>query len=91
MSLENLAQFMQMQFMHVADEKGLEFQIKLAENLPPSIESDQQRVQQILKNLLSNAFKFTSQGSVGLYIERPAAGTDLGAIGCRPSGWLPFA
>ncbi len=84
MSLENLAQFMQMQFMHVADEKGLEFQIKLAEDLPPSIESDQQRVQQILKNLLSNAFKFTSQGSVGLYIERPAAGTDLGAIGLPP-------
>src|SRR4051794_5520367 len=37
---------------------------------PASIETDEQRLQQILKNLLSNAFKFTEQGGVTLRIER---------------------
>jgi hypothetical protein len=37
-------------------------------NVPPTIETDEQRLQQVLKNLLSNAFKFTEQGSVKLRI-----------------------
>jgi len=57
-------------FSHMAESKGVPFEIHLEEGLPENIESDQQRVEQIVKNLLSNAFKFTSQGSVDLNIER---------------------
>ena len=49
-------------------EKGLEFTVEIDPELPPSIVSDEQRLGQILKNLLSNAFKFTNQGGVVLAI-----------------------
>src|SRR5262245_4291773 len=55
-------------FHQMAADKGLEFTIDAAENLPPAISTDNKRLQQILKNLLSNAFKFTERGHVSLHI-----------------------
>ncbi|MEJ1935023.1 response regulator, partial [Nostoc sp. NIES-2111] len=55
-------------FREVAQNKGLSFIIKLDEKLPPTVSSDPKRLQQILKNLLANAFKFTDQGGVTLQI-----------------------
>jgi signal transduction histidine kinase/HAMP domain-containing protein/DNA-binding response OmpR family regulator len=51
-------------FAPIADEKKLDFQVEVSESLPPTIVTDEQRLQQILKNLLSNAFKFTTEGQV---------------------------
>ncbi|MDQ3067284.1 MAG: response regulator, partial [Actinomycetota bacterium] len=51
-------------FLPVAEEKGLTFELDFAENALPTIVTDQQRLQQVLKNLLSNAFKFTETGGV---------------------------
>jgi HAMP domain-containing protein/signal transduction histidine kinase/DNA-binding response OmpR family regulator len=62
-------------FRHVADGKGLEFSIELSDNLPSdSIITDAKRLQQVLKNLLSNALKFTEHGSVVLRMERAVSG-----------------
>ena len=55
-------------FHQLAADKGLEFTIKRALDLPPEINTDPKRLQQILKNLLSNAFKFTEKGQVSLDI-----------------------
>jgi len=55
-------------FYQMAADKGLEFNIVRASNLPAAIRTDQKRLKQILKNLLSNAFKFTARGSVTLHI-----------------------
>ena len=64
--LERLSQDMRELFEPVAQGKGVEFSIEIAPECPPAIETDVQRLQQVLKNLLSNAFKFTPQGAVTL-------------------------
>jgi len=76
-SLADLAESMQIQFGHVAEEKELAFNVSLDSTLPATITTDPQRVKQIIKNLLSNAFKFTEHGEVTLNIQRPPASTNL--------------
>jgi HAMP domain-containing protein/signal transduction histidine kinase/DNA-binding response OmpR family regulator len=61
-------------FRHEAETRGLNFQVQMAGNLEPSIITDSKRLQQVLKNLLSNAFKFTAQGGVKLTVAPVAGG-----------------
>lgn len=61
-------------FQPIATDKKLEFEIELGEGLPTSIFTDEKRLMQILKNLLSNAFKFTERGRVQLSFSIVAGG-----------------
>jgi signal transduction histidine kinase/CheY-like chemotaxis protein/HAMP domain-containing protein len=61
-------------FRHVADGKGLDFTVDLNADLPNLITTDVKRLQQVLKNLLSNALKFTEHGRVALRIDRATSG-----------------
>src|SRR6266478_5300341 len=61
-------------FRHVAENKGLTFNIDIDPKLPSGIYTDAQRMDQVLKNLLSNAFKFTERGYVRLRIAPAANG-----------------
>jgi HAMP domain-containing protein/signal transduction histidine kinase/CheY-like chemotaxis protein len=70
-------------FRPVAEQNQLEFTLELDPNLPPAIVSDDQRLKQILKNLLSNAFKFTPEGGVTLSIGRPPTDLDFGIEALR--------
>ncbi|MEW4371161.1 response regulator [Paenibacillus kandeliae] len=56
-------------FDKMAEQRGIEFHSVIAEGTPDSLHTDGKRLQQILKNLLSNAFKFTRSGSVTLMIQ----------------------
>ncbi|RNB85406.1 response regulator [Brevibacillus fluminis] len=62
--LADVQTFLERQFVPVANQKGIGFAITLDEKLADTIYTDEQRLQQILRNLLSNAFKFTEKGSV---------------------------
>ncbi|WP_292040766.1 response regulator, partial [Massilia sp. UBA6681] len=64
----NLRNYVDRTFRHMAEAKHLGFQVDLADNLPTAVMTDTTRLQQVLKNLLSNAFKFTSHGQVELTI-----------------------
>src|SRR5213080_1893973 len=67
--LSDLRDFVDRSFRPVAEDKELSFEIEVhGANVPPTIETDEQRLQQVLKNLLSNACKFTEVGSVKLRI-----------------------
>jgi signal transduction histidine kinase/DNA-binding response OmpR family regulator/HAMP domain-containing protein len=61
-------------FHHLAEAKNLTFHVDIDNTLPRVFTSDPKRLQQILKNLLSNAFKFTSQGQVAMRVQSVAAG-----------------
>lgn len=68
--LEQLAGNLRQLFQPLAQEKKLSFVIEVAAGCPDNIETDPQRLEQVLKNLLSNAFKFTQSGSVALSVHR---------------------
>ncbi len=68
MGFADLHSFVERTFNHLAEAKGLEFAVHLEPDLPRAIHTDAKRLQQILKNLLSNAFKFTRHGRVDLTI-----------------------
>jgi CheY-like chemotaxis protein/HAMP domain-containing protein len=61
-------------FHHVAESKNLALHVDIHHALPRTFTSDSKRLQQILKNLLSNAFKFTSQGEVSMRVAPVTAG-----------------
>ncbi|WP_432956153.1 HAMP domain-containing protein [Micromonospora haikouensis] len=60
--------YVEQAFAPQAEDKGLDFQVRLAKELPPALVTDAGRLQQILRNLLSNAVKFTDNGAVTLRI-----------------------
>jgi len=61
-------------FRHVAEAKNLPFNVEFEPALPRSMTTDPKRLQQILKNLLSNAFKFTAHGHVSIRVAAATAG-----------------
>jgi signal transduction histidine kinase/DNA-binding response OmpR family regulator len=77
MPMRNLKQHMERTFRQLAADKHLDFNVKFDPKLPDTIRTDEKRLQQVVLNLLSNAFKFTSKGDVTL------------SVSCAKGGWSP--
>jgi len=75
--VEDLHRSVERSFRHFAESKHVDFLIDVAGDLPKSLVTDVKRLQQIIKNLLSNAFKFTHQGHVTF------------SISVATDGWSP--
>ncbi|QGQ46252.1 ATP-binding protein [Metabacillus sediminilitoris] len=69
-NLRDVCLFAERQFLQLANQKGLKLSISIEDNLPESIWTDQQRLQQVIRNLLSNAFKFTDKGEITMHIHK---------------------
>jgi HAMP domain-containing protein/signal transduction histidine kinase/CheY-like chemotaxis protein len=72
--LADLARFVERTFRHVAEAKNVAFQVELDDAVPQIMHTDAKRLQQIIKNLLSNAFKFTHHGEVSLVVQPVTGG-----------------
>ncbi|HUK15051.1 MAG TPA: HAMP domain-containing protein [Bryobacteraceae bacterium] len=68
--LDEIETYVSRNFRHVAEGKGLDFTIEIGSDVPESVQTDAKRLQQVLKNLLSNALKFTERGKVAMRIEK---------------------
>ncbi len=69
-SLLDLVNTLEQKFHQIAEDKGLTFQITVADDIAKVLHTDQSRLKQILDKLLSNAFKFTTTGKVKMTVER---------------------
>ncbi|MGW5781022.1 HAMP domain-containing protein [Streptomyces sp. NPDC003863] len=68
-ALRQLLEYLEATFGPVADERHLDFTVTLADDVPETLVNDEARIRQVLRNLLSNALKFTDEGGVSLTVE----------------------
>jgi signal transduction histidine kinase/DNA-binding response OmpR family regulator len=78
MPMRSLKQHMERTFRQLASDKKLEFIAEFDSALPETIRTDEKRLQQIVLNLLSNAFKFTARGGVTLAVREVSSGWSMG-------------
>jgi HAMP domain-containing protein/CheY-like chemotaxis protein/GAF domain-containing protein len=72
--LEELTEYVERSFREVASAKGLTFTTRISDDLTEPVQTDTKRLQQVLKNLISNAIKFTDEGSVSVEIASATGG-----------------
>ena len=90
-SFASLREHMDRTFAQFAQDKKLDFSVDLDPALPRSMHTDDKRLQQVIKNLLSNAFKFTEKGHIRLRIKNATAGWSMGNDALnKASGVLAF-
>ncbi|MFD1697334.1 response regulator [Roseibium aestuarii] len=75
-SIERMTSSIRQLFDPLADTKGLSFSLDVAEDVVPVLETDPQRLEQVLKNLIANAIKFTEKGGVTLSV-RPLSDNQI--------------
>jgi CheY-like chemotaxis protein len=73
-SFRDVQDYVERTFRHVAESRKLDFVVNVGPDVPRSLHTDAKRMQQILKNLLSNAFKFTERGRVTMDVRSVTAG-----------------
>ncbi|MBU0493834.1 MAG: response regulator [Chloroflexi bacterium] len=89
--LADLAESTRSSFQHMAEAKGLALSIAVGADAPATITTDRKRVEQILKNLVSNAIKFTDQGRVTVTLGRPARDAQLAKSGLQATAAIAIA
>ncbi len=77
--ISELAESVRAGFRHLAEDKGLALEIVIHDEAPQEIVTDRKRIEQIIRNLMSNALKFTDEGKVEVAFGRPSK--DMGLPG----------
>ncbi|MFJ8065796.1 response regulator [Psychrobacillus sp. NPDC096426] len=91
MNIDDLPNYLEMNFNHVAEQKGLLFNIVKDSNIQNLFCTDEKRMLQILKNLLSNAFKYTEKGSILIEIKKVQNKDLEPAFARKEDYWISFS
>ncbi|MFP8894154.1 response regulator [Chryseobacterium sp. EZn1] len=84
--IEEIVKDLKSLFNPVFQEKALPFNIEIDSDVKPVIESDRLRIDQVLRNLLSNALKFTTKGSISLLIKKHSEKPDFIIFSVKDTG-----
>ena len=84
-ALRELAVRTKSRFQHMAEDKGLALEIRVDEGAPEAVVTDRGRVEQVIRNLVGNALKFTKTGGVNVSFGRPPGDVDLSRSGLDPA------
>ncbi|SHL06176.1 response regulator [Chryseobacterium polytrichastri] len=84
--IEEVVQDLKNLFKPILKEKGIEFTVEIENNVEKSIETDRLRVDQVMRNLLSNAAKFTTKGSIHLNIKKDPKNNDFIILSVKDTG-----
>ncbi|SBW00464.1 Signal transduction histidine kinase [uncultured Alphaproteobacteria bacterium] len=91
MALDGFVADLERVFRPVSDSRGIPLTISVADDVPTSLMTDSHRLQQVVRNLLSNAFKFTEPGgAVSLDVRRPAAAEVPPGVALDPADAVAF-
>jgi CheY-like chemotaxis protein len=82
----DITDYVRRSFEPLAEQKNLEFTVEMAAGVPEEIHADQQRLEQVLKNLLANAFKFTESGAVRFRMEMAPPGKQFDSEALKIAG-----
>ncbi|WP_442857272.1 response regulator [Burkholderia sp. PAMC 28687] len=85
-AIDGMLQSLRQSFAPIADSKGLKLVTERAEGVPEYFVTDNQRLQQVLRNLLSNAFKFTERGQVTVSVHKAQDDDDSVRFDVRDTG-----
>jgi CheY-like chemotaxis protein/signal transduction histidine kinase len=89
--VSDLAEGVRESFQHVASEKGIGLEIVVSDDALVQLSSDRKRIDQVIRNLIANAIKFTETGSVTVTFGRPASETDISTSGIAVDDCLAIA
>ncbi len=84
--LEDVTRDLKNLFMPIVKERGVQFNINLDDSINKTLNTDRLRLDQVLRNLLSNAFKFTKEGSVNLNISECPKNSDFIVFSVKDTG-----
>ncbi|MFH1934046.1 MAG: response regulator [Pseudomonadota bacterium] len=79
--ISDLAEGVRASFGHMTEKKGIKLEVAVPEDAMAEIKSDRKRIEQVIRNLVSNAIKFTDSGSVTVTFARPSPDTNLSRSG----------
>ena len=89
--VEDLAEGVRVSFGHLAKQNGLALEVEVSPDAPAELVSDKKRIEQVIRNLVSNAIKFTEHGKVTVAFGRPSAEADLRDLDLERSHCLAIA
>jgi tubulin-specific chaperone A len=88
---KNVVSNVENMFRQMLIEKGLDYKIEVDKKLPETLYTDQQKLEQIIKNLMSNALKFTEKGSITIRFCKPESDVNLEMSGLDPEKAVAIA